>query len=187
MNCRQFHARYAAYLDLAVNAEAMQAMERHAATCPRCHRLDGEVRRGLLHARNLPEITPSATFAARLDARLVAERIAAREEAVAHNRPPTLRTLGVLAASLVAMAWLAQQRPMVPEPWGITAADIAPIPSGDWRPAPMLRIRSAPLRDPAVVTLSNTPTQPGWMAGTPVPMSTVSYAPAIADGLSVTR
>ncbi|MBI2797540.1 MAG: hypothetical protein HYX65_12640 [Gemmatimonadetes bacterium] len=187
MLCREFRAHYAAYLDVAVDAGTMQAMERHAAMCARCSRMDSAVRRGLMLARNLPEITPSARFAARLDARLVAERIAAREEALARKRPPTLRVMGVLAASLVAMGWLAGQRAPASESWRIATSEIAPIPVAEWRPAPALRIRSAPLRDPAVVTVASTSARPQWMASAPVPMSAVSYTPAIVDGQAGTR
>lgn len=187
MNCRQFRTQYAAFLDVAVDIETMQAMERHVATCDRCRRMDSEVRRGLLFARNMPEITPSAGFAARLDARLVAERIAAREEALARTRPPTLRAMGVLAASLLAMGWLAQQRSPASESWRIAASEIAPMPMAEWRAVPMPRIRSAPLRNPAVVTVVSSPAQLQWMASAPVPMSAVSYMPAIADGSVVTR
>ena len=187
MNCRDFRTQYAAYLDLALNAGDMQDMERHAGTCELCGKADLGVRRGLLLARNLREITPSPDFMVRLDARLVAERIAMREAAAERRRPPTLRMMSALAASLMAMGWLAQQRAPTGESWRIAASEIAPVPSLAESVPPIVRIRSAPLRNPAVVTVVNNRAQPDWMASAPVPMSAVSYTPAMNDGVVVAR
>lgn len=185
MNCRDFRSQYAAYLELVLNADDLQAMERHAATCALCGKADLGVRRALLLARNLPEITPSPDFMSRLDARLIVERIAMREAAMARTRPPTLRMMTVLAASLVTMAWLAQQRTPTGASWRIAANEFAAVPPLLVQAPPIMRIRSAPLRNPAVVTVVNSPAQPEWMTTAPVPMSAVSYTPAMNDGAVV--
>ena len=187
MNCCAFRSQYASYLELALNVGDMQLMERHAAECGPCGRADLAVRRGLLLARNMPEITPSADFMARLDARLVVERIAMREAARDRTRPPTVRMMMVLAVSLVAMGWLAQQRAPTGESWRIAGNEFLPVRPSAGAVPPVMRIRSAPLRNPAVVTVANSSAQPEWMTTAPVAMSAVSYTPALADGARSAR
>lgn len=86
MDCRDFRDAHLAYLDDTLPGDAMAEAQRHLLTCDRCAAHDSMVRRSLVLARNhLPEITPSADFRSRLDARLAACR--------AEQTPPPLDAL----------------------------------------------------------------------------------------------
>lgn len=124
-------------------------MERHAAACAVCGQLDTGVRRAMLVARNLPAIRLSSGFAASLDARLTAEAEAQRV-ARSRHRPPTARAVAVLAASLLAMAWLADRRPPVGMPVvEVALIDVPPVIAPEALPRPT--VRSAPLRETLAV------------------------------------
>ena len=70
MDCRTFRKRHVAFVDGVMNARAEAVMFEHVEVCAHCARLDVAVRRGLLVARNLPQIRPSQDFMVRLDAKL---------------------------------------------------------------------------------------------------------------------
>ena len=165
ISCRRFRAQHAAWVDLELERNASLDMERHVAGCLVCARHDTGVRRALLVARNLPELRPSADFHATLERRLVAERIAQRASACRH-RPPTVRAVTALAASLIAMAWLAERRPAagVASNVALTVDVPAEIPA---LPRPV--VLSAPLRNVSavrVVSVQRT-SEPQWMPGPP--------------------
>ena len=124
-------------------------MERHAADCASCARLDTGVRRAMLVARNLPVMRISPSFAATLEARLRAEADG-RRAAQSRHRPPTARAVAVLAASLVAMAWIAERRPPVGLPVvAVSVIDVPPVVAAMELPRPS--VRSAPLRESLAV------------------------------------
>src|SRR5918999_1747094 len=70
MDCREFGKGHLAFVDDTLSAVDTAAMRRHLHVCSRCARHDTRVRRGLLLARNLPTVQPSADFMERLNARL---------------------------------------------------------------------------------------------------------------------
>jgi len=70
MDCRQFGKKHLAFVDDTLSAVDTAAMRRHLQVCTHCARLDTRIRRGLLLARNLPVIQPSADFMERLNVRL---------------------------------------------------------------------------------------------------------------------
>jgi hypothetical protein len=70
MDCREFVKKHLAFVDDTLSAVDTAAMRRHLHVCPRCARHDTRIRRGLLLARNLPIVQPSADFMERLNARL---------------------------------------------------------------------------------------------------------------------
>ncbi|HEV3484240.1 MAG TPA: zf-HC2 domain-containing protein [Vicinamibacterales bacterium] len=70
MDCREFGKNHLAFVDDTLSAVDTAAMRRHLQVCSRCARLDTRIRRGLLLARNLPVIQPSADFMERLNLRL---------------------------------------------------------------------------------------------------------------------
>jgi anti-sigma factor RsiW len=70
MDCREFGKKHLAFVDDTLSAVDTAAMRRHLQVCSRCARLDTRIRRGLLLARNLPVIQPSADFMERLNLRL---------------------------------------------------------------------------------------------------------------------
>jgi hypothetical protein len=77
MRCRTFRKTHTAYVDGRLNETRSQAMRAHAQTCGPCGRLDVAIRRGLLVARNLPPVQPSANFMLRLEDRLRQEEVCA--------------------------------------------------------------------------------------------------------------
>ena len=180
ISCRRFRAHHAAWVDLELERDASIAMERHVALCEPCSRHDTGVRRALLVVRNLPDLRPSADFHATLAARLVQER-ATRLATVSRHRPPTLRTVTALAASLVAMAWLAEHRPAagLPEPEIATIAMPAEIPA---LTLPRAVVRSAPLRENAVVRVVSVQrsSEPEWTPGPPMQPS-ATFAPTLVS------
>ena len=70
MDCREFGKKHLAFVDDTLSAVDTAAMWRHLHVCSRCARHDTRIRRGLLLARNLPIVQPSADFMERLNARL---------------------------------------------------------------------------------------------------------------------
>ena len=70
MDCREFGKKHLAFVDDTLSAVDTAAMRRHLHVCAPCARLDTRIRRGLLLARNLPVIQPSADFMERLNVRL---------------------------------------------------------------------------------------------------------------------
>jgi anti-sigma factor RsiW len=70
MDCREFGKKHLAFVDDTLSAIDTAAMRRHIQVCSRCARHDTRIRRGLLLARNLPVIQPSADFMERLNVRL---------------------------------------------------------------------------------------------------------------------
>lgn len=81
-----FRERHVAFVDEMLSEADLVAMQRHVAECAGCARHDTAIRRGLLVARNLPRVEPSADFSARLHARL--REIRAREAAASAYRGP---------------------------------------------------------------------------------------------------
>jgi hypothetical protein len=70
MDCREFGKKHLAFVDDTLSAVDTAAMRRHLYVCTCCARHDTRIRRGLLLARNLPIIQPSADFMERLNVRL---------------------------------------------------------------------------------------------------------------------
>jgi anti-sigma factor RsiW len=108
MDCREFGKKHLAFVDDTLSAVDTAAMRCHLHVCSRCARQDTRIRRGLLLARNLPMVQPSADFMERLNARL-RELGPVDRYAVA---APTYRafsaaTFSVIAASIMAVAVLA--------------------------------------------------------------------------------
>lgn len=176
ISCRRFRAQHAAWVDVELVLPSSLEMERHQAGCLVCAKYDTGVRRALLVARNLPELRPSADFQAALEKRLAAEMIAQRVLASRH-RPPTVRAVTVLAASLIAMAWLAERRPAAGVPPNLVAIVEAPeeIPA---LPRPL--VMSAPLREGTAVRVVSVQraSEPQWTPAPPVPQA-VAFAAAV--------
>ncbi len=82
MDCKEFAAKHAAFIDDTLPGFQMAAMRDHQTECARCARRDAEVRRALLLVKNLPPLQVSAGFEDRLRARITAEGPAYR------GRPP---------------------------------------------------------------------------------------------------
>jgi anti-sigma factor RsiW len=73
MDCREFAARHAAFIDDTLPGFRMVAMREHLTECARCARRDAEVRRALFLLKNLPAVRVSHGFEDRLRARISAE------------------------------------------------------------------------------------------------------------------
>jgi hypothetical protein len=71
VSCRDFLEGHAEYLDGALPDPVAEGFDAHVRSCRGCQRYDHVLRRGLLLARNLPEIQPSAHFHERLQAELM--------------------------------------------------------------------------------------------------------------------
>lgn len=180
ITCRRFRAQHSAWVDLELERNASMAMERHVADCAPCSRHDTGVRRALLVVRNLPDVRPSADFHTSLEARLAREHTA-REIAVSRHRPPTLRTMTALAASLVAMALLAEHRPALGGASPVVASHTVTADIPVLR-MPRPAVRSAPLRDNAAVRVVSVQaaSEPEWTPGPPMQPS-ASFTPTLVS------
>jgi hypothetical protein len=103
MDCREFKKKHLGFIDDTLSAVDTVAMQRHVEVCCRCERHDTRIRRGLLLARNLPLIQPSADFMDRLNARLL--EIGPIDRYGASTRP--YRGFSVAAFSAVAASIMA--------------------------------------------------------------------------------
>lgn len=70
-SCPEFLDAHSDYLDGLVPDQEIRWLDAHAASCSSCRSYDSIVRRGLLLARNLPEIEPSSHFHDKLQARIM--------------------------------------------------------------------------------------------------------------------
>ena len=108
MDCREFGKKHLAFVDDTLSAVDTAVMRRHLHVCSRCARLDTRIRRGLLLARNLPIVHPSADFMERLNARLrevgPIDRYAV---ATSSYRVFSAATFSTIAASIMAVTLLA--------------------------------------------------------------------------------
>jgi anti-sigma factor RsiW len=109
MDCREFGKKHLAFVDDTLSAVDTAAMRRHLNVCSRCAQQDTRIRRGLLLARNLPIVQPSADFMERLNARLRELGPIDRYAAVAapSYRTFSVATFSTIAASIMAVALLA--------------------------------------------------------------------------------
>ena len=74
MNCRDFLARHSEYADGVIEAAFAGRMRAHVRACSSCARYDRVVRRGGALLRELPGVTVSTDFEARMRHRLYHER-----------------------------------------------------------------------------------------------------------------
>ncbi len=105
MNCRTFRKSHVDFVDGLLGDKRSAKMYEHLDACGQCGRLDTAVRRGLLVARNLPQIQPSPDFMSRLHTRLRAPE--ARLPARARSRAGRIvieLSLAVAAAAGVIFA-----------------------------------------------------------------------------------
>ena len=71
LSCHEFLEGHSDYLDGALPDGIAWRFDEHVSECASCHRFDRVLRRGLLLARNLPEIQPTANFHDKLQTRLM--------------------------------------------------------------------------------------------------------------------
>ncbi|HSL69811.1 MAG TPA: zf-HC2 domain-containing protein, partial [Longimicrobiales bacterium] len=100
LSCREFLERHSEYLDGQLPALATREFDQHVRLCESCSRYDRVLRRGLLLARNLGEVQPSANFQEKLHARLM--RL--EDEPVQRPIVAGLGTAVVIAAVLALVA-----------------------------------------------------------------------------------
>lgn len=147
MTCRDFLAQHSEYLDERLDPLAAERIRTHAAKCPTCGRYDRVVRRGLRLVRQLPEVTPSPDFHARLQHRLfhVQEELA-HERFAASGAAAALAIAGVIAFA----AWSPLMRP--------TASEAAPA---------VATVEAAPAAttEAAIVQSSERLRTPDWWLG----------------------
>ena len=98
MNCRDFLARHTEYVDGVIDAEGAARMSAHARTCPRCARYDRIVRRGGALVRELPALTVSPDFEARMRHRLYHVR-----DELAERRPVAAPVYVAVASVVLAI------------------------------------------------------------------------------------
>jgi hypothetical protein len=117
--CEQFLAGHSDYLDGLLPPLTAARMSAHAEACASCGRYDRIVRKGLVLARELPDVPVSGTFELRLQHRL----LHVQDADAAAARPPAAgiaATLGV-AAAIGLLAW----SPVMLDPAPARVADAA--------------------------------------------------------------
>jgi anti-sigma factor RsiW len=141
MDCREFGKKHLAFVDDTLSAVDTAAMGRHLHVCSRCARHDTRIRRGLLLARNLPIVQPSADFMERLNARLREVGPIDRYAAVApSSRLFSATGFSVIAASIMTVTVLAGvflSRSTSSDDELILPPVVASVPELDTTPAPV--------------------------------------------------
>lgn len=140
MDCREFRKRHLAFVDDTLSAVDTAAMRRHLHICSHCARQDTRIRRGLLLARNLPIVQPSADFMERLNARLRdVGPIDRHTSPAAASRVFSAVGFSVIAASIMAVTALAGAllRANGPAQDLTLPPVVATLPEADSTPAPM--------------------------------------------------
>jgi hypothetical protein len=155
MDCREFGKKHLAFVDDTLSAVDTAAMQRHLHVCSRCARHDTRIRRGLLLARNLPIIQPSADFMERLHARLRELGPIDRYAVAAPSyRAFSASTFSTVAASIMAVTLLA----------GVLLRDDAP--DAELRLPPV--VASMPEPEPASAPVASPVYVASFMTGMPV-------------------
>jgi len=103
MDCRAFQRNHLGFIDDTLPGVELVGMQRHLMECRGCAAHDALVRRSLLAARNLPRISPSPDFAARLEVRLAEAR---RRPAERTSRGPGAGIFAAAAAGVIAMGYI---------------------------------------------------------------------------------
>ncbi|MGH7460201.1 MAG: zf-HC2 domain-containing protein [Longimicrobiales bacterium] len=142
LTCGEFLDSHTDYVDGALPEQVARRFDGHASECGACGRYDHVVRRGLLLARNLPEIQPSAHFHERLQARLM------HLEAEPVRRPimASSATVIMIAAVLAVIVITPLARPLEQETAG-PAVDSAP--AATLPPMLLPSLEEAPFAEPA--------------------------------------
>jgi anti-sigma factor RsiW len=128
MSCREFLESHSEYVDGALPELLARRFDAHVRGCPGCRRYDHVVRRGLLLARNLTEIQPSAHFHEKLQARLM------HLEAEPMQRPivASSATVLMIAAVLAVIVITPLARPLEREAAGLEQApSVSTVPSAN--------------------------------------------------------
>jgi anti-sigma factor RsiW len=160
MDCREFGKKHLAFVDDTLPAVDTAAMRRHVQICSRCARHDTRIRRGLLLARNLPLVQPSADFMERLNARLreigPIDRYA---KAAPAYRGFSAATFSAIAASVVAVTLFASM--LLRDSPSETELRLPPVIASVPEPEPA----SAPVATPVYVAsfMAGMPVLPGLM------------------------
>jgi hypothetical protein len=144
MDCRRFRDQHALLVDERCSAMQENEMREHMRACADCSRLDASVRRSLLLARNLPDITPSSDFIQRLEARL-------RDGAQPMELRPrySLSAIAAVAATLVFAALLTLELVRAHEP---SAVRLPPV------------VAATPEADPSIISSALVATLPTGMS-----------------------
>lgn len=122
MDCWQFHRHYPAYRDGHDPGLAAE-MDDHIEACPRCASFDRAVREGVEALRG-SQMTPSADFLARLEARLLTT------EAVPEPLPPRVSPWAATAAAVLFVTLV-----------GLTVREIAVLPTPVAAETPMVVVQ----------------------------------------------
>jgi hypothetical protein len=80
MDCSEFRTRHLEITDATLDELTLVQAELHRTECEACAQFDTRVRRGLMVAHTLHDITPSGGFSAKLALRLADERLAQRRQ-----------------------------------------------------------------------------------------------------------
>jgi len=121
MDCKEFAARHAAFIDDTLPGFQMAAMREHLTECARCARRDAEVRRALLLLKNLPPIQVSEGFQERLQARISAEGPAFTSSGARDFGAMKWRAAAVVLIAIVGVSSWPAQGSRHPEPTRLPA------------------------------------------------------------------
>lgn len=126
---------HAEYIDGVLPAAQMRSFDGHAASCRSCGHYDRVVRRGLMLARNLPEVQPSPHFHENLQSRLMGVDAEASRSLTANNA-----TVVVIAAvlALVSITPLLKLVPEAKPP--VAGVAVEPIPISPFAPGALAPI-----------------------------------------------
>jgi putative zinc finger protein len=118
-NCRDFLEGHTEFLDGLLPKRLAERFERHLEQCYSCQRYDQIVRRGLLLARNLPQIQPSANFQERLQTRLMHVEVETEPRPIVAGTATGLMVAAVLALIAITPMIRLLESPLQPEVVGV--------------------------------------------------------------------
>jgi hypothetical protein len=125
LSCRQFREGHTDYLDGHLPDAVARQFDTHVQSCSGCQRFDHVLRRGLLLARNLPEIQPSAHFHENLQSRLLQLDTESARRPIVANPGTLIMIAAVLAVvALVPMFRLLEQEASTPAPAGVPVSTV---------------------------------------------------------------
>ncbi|MGH7466824.1 MAG: zf-HC2 domain-containing protein [Longimicrobiales bacterium] len=142
VSCRDFLDGHSDYLDGALPDPMAKRFDAHVRSCTGCQRYDHVLRRGLMLARNLPEIQPSIHFHERLQAELMDLDAESIQRPILAGPATVVMIAAVLAVialtPLIRLTELIEATPPVlplVAPAPLTITPFSPPPAESWPPA----------------------------------------------------
>lgn len=186
LDCKKVQPQLSEFVDGALDGDAAWSIKLHLATCAVCAKVEEELRGTADLLRSLPEIGPSASFEAKLAARLADQVLQPRRPSLAdrlrdwwYDAPyarPAVTTSALALVALIPLVFFTINRapvgdaPLVGAPRGSTAVAKAPANTTTLEQVWAEHTSSDPFGDDSSLLLTSAPTDSSATAvGMPAP------------------